>query len=99
VTPEGAVKLRVKKLLEIFGAYYHMPVQNGMGQPTLDFVGCYRGYFFAVETKAPGKEPTPRQKNTIKQMGKAGGRTFVVSDEPTLRKLAEWLTMMRRNHV
>ena len=27
----------------------------------MDFLGCYRGRFFAIETKAPGKKPTLRQ--------------------------------------
>lgn len=79
-TPEGRVKDLVKKVLKSFGpgVYYHMPVQNGMGSPTLDFIGCAGGRYFGVETKAPGKLPTPRQLATIQQIRNAGGRVFVI---------------------
>ena len=77
-TPEGKVKDAIKKYLKSVGAYYHMPVQSGMGAPTLDFVGCYKGFFFAIEAKAPGKKPTARQKLTIKEMEAAGAGVFVI---------------------
>lgn len=93
MTPEGRVKEQVKRVLKAHGAYYHMPVQNGMGAPTLDFVGCHRGRFYAVETKAPGKQPTPRQLVTISAMNAAGGRTFVVSDDEELAALETWLAL------
>ena len=67
-TPEKKVKDNVIKILKAHGAYYHMPVVNGMGTPTLDFVGCHKGSFFSIETKAPGKVPTPRQLLTMRQM-------------------------------
>ena len=91
MTPEGKVKEQVKKLLKQHGAYYHMPVQNGMGAPTLDFVGCFKGKFFAVETKAPGKKPTPRQELTMADMRKAGGMVFVVSDADSLTDVHAYL--------
>jgi hypothetical protein len=72
-TEEGKLKDKVKAFLNERGAYYHMPVPSGYGSPTLDFVGCYRGYFFAIETKAPGKRPTPRQCATMQSMQNAGG--------------------------
>lgn len=80
MTEEGKVKEGVKKIMKRYApyVYYHMPVQNGMGLPTLDFVGCAGGHFFAIETKAPGKKPTPRQSLTAKQMCEAGGMTFVI---------------------
>lgn len=78
MTPEGAVKLRVKKLLDEAKCYHYWPVGNGMGSPTLDCLGCHHGRFFSIETKAPGKKPTPRQEGTIREMNAAGGMTFVI---------------------
>lgn len=72
-TKEGKLKDQVKTFLKEKGAYYHMPVSSGYGSPTLDFVGCYKGRFFAIETKAPGKKPTARQQATINAMKTAGG--------------------------
>lgn len=97
-TPEGRVKDLVKKLLKahVPNVYYHMPVQNGMGAPTLDFIGCAYGNYFGVETKAPGAKPTPRQAATMKQILNAGGWAFVV-DGPLgqYNDLKEWLEGLR----
>jgi hypothetical protein len=98
-TPEGKVKEKVKRafkeLKQQLGieVYYHMPVQNGMGAPTLDFVGCIRGQFFGIETKAPGKKPTERQESTIMEMHKAGG-SVMVYDGTNPEVLAGWLAML-----
>lgn len=72
-TPEGKLKDQVKAFLKEKGAYYIMYVPSGYGTPGLDFAGCYKGRFFAIETKAPGKVPTPRQNATMSTMQKAGG--------------------------
>lgn len=77
-TPEGKVKARVKKLLDEHGAWHNWPVPAGYGIPMLDCVGCHRGEFFAVETKAPGQHMTPRQQFTKDEMEKAGGKVFVI---------------------
>lgn len=66
-----------------------MPVVNGYGQPTLDYVGCINGWFFSVETKAPGKHPTPRQRQTMERMRAAGGAVFVIDGDVTALRV--WL--------
>jgi len=80
MTEEGKVKEQIKRILKSYApyVYYHMPVQNGMGMPTLDFVGCAGSRFFAVEAKAPGKVASERQSLTAKNMSAAGGMTFVI---------------------
>jgi hypothetical protein len=95
MTPEGKTKEAVKKLFKRFGIYYHMPVMNGMGAPTLDFIACAWGYFIAVETKAPGKKPTQRQTITMADMGASGAFVFVVSDSASLAMLEATLTLLR----
>ena len=90
-TPEGKVKLKVKELLKKHGAYWHCPVQNGMGAPSLDFIGCMKGRYFAVETKAEGKKPTPRQELTIQDIQRAGGKVFVVDGAEGMENLEWWL--------
>lgn len=91
-TPEGKVKAKVKDVLKKHGAYYHMPVQNGMGAPSLDFVCCHKGLYFAIETKAGNKQPTPRQETTINQIRLAGGLAFVINEVTGLSDLEDWLT-------
>ena len=94
-TPEGRVKKRLKDLFKAMKErglpiYYHMAVQNGMGKPSLDFTGCVRGKYFAIEAKAPGKEPTKRQEDTIKEMRDAGA-TVLVFDGTNYEELKQWL--------
>lgn len=88
-TPEGKVKDLIRATLKSHSAYWHMPVQNGLGKPALDFHVCHRGRYAAVEAKAPGKKPTPRQQQTIVEIEAAGGRVFVVDGD--LTELDHWL--------
>ena len=90
-TPEGKVKARVKTLLKQRGAYWHMPVQNGMGAPALDFHVCHRGRYAGVETKAPGKKPTARQTLTANEIAAAGGAIFFIDGDEGLKELATWM--------
>ena len=88
MTPEGRVKEGVKKVLKKHNAYYHMPVQNGMGKPTLDFVCCHHGWFIGIETKAhKGDKPTKRQEITMGEMKAAGGAVFVVTCDEDIAAL------------
>lgn len=95
-TPEGKVKDRIKHTLKGYGAYYHMPVQNGMGAPTLDFIGCYYGHFFAIEAKAPGKKPTARQELTIRTMTQAGAAVFIIDGD--VMALDAWLKAVKARY-
>ena len=98
-TPEGIVKTAVKKILVTYGSYYYCPVQNGMGSPSLDFVGCDFGRYYAIETKAPGKKPTPRQEFTIQGIRASGGKVFVISGEEGYDELRAWLGQVRDAHA
>lgn len=92
LTPEAHVKLQVKRMLKDYKCYTLWPVQNGMGSPTLDCLGCHNGKFFAIETKAPGKKPTARQEITIRDMQESNGATFVIDGSPaSLAALKFWL--------
>ncbi len=92
MTPEGRVKALIDRVLkEQHDTYYHKPVQNGMGAPTLDYVGCSAGRYFVVEAKAPGKLPTARQNDTMAKVVAAGGVAFVVDGEESLYELRLWL--------
>lgn len=93
MTPEGKVKERVKKILRKHGVYYYMPVSNGMGAPSLDFICCAKGRFLAIETKAANKGMTHRQMLTAKDMARAGAMVFLVNEASDLpEKLDLWLS-------
>jgi hypothetical protein len=97
MTPEGKVKQKVKGILAQYGVYYYMPVQTGYGLTSLDFIGCYNGLFFAIETKAEGKRMTDRQLVVAKQMFEAGAQVFLVAglDDRELAPLILWLEINR----
>lgn len=80
-TPEGKVKKKVKDYLKSIGAWYYMPVSNGMGRVGCpDILVCYEGRFLAFETKAAGKikNVTANQKREIAEIKRANGLAHVV---------------------
>jgi hypothetical protein len=102
MTPEGRLKEKVKQLLKKRNAWFYMPVQNGMGKVGIpDFMGTYRGLFFAVETKAPNKKPTteeqrwnkatPNQQMRIEEIRDAGGVAIVADDISQVEQMLETL--------
>jgi hypothetical protein len=95
MTPEGRVKARIDKALKALRdaghlIYWHKPVQNGMGAPTLDYIGCSYGRYFAIEAKAPGEKPTLRQELTMAEIRGAGGQAFVVSEDIHINEFVRW---------
>ncbi|RLA43275.1 MAG: hypothetical protein DRR04_10325 [Gammaproteobacteria bacterium] len=69
-------------------------MQNGFGAPSLDFIGCHVGHFFAIETKAAGKKPTDRQRITMGEMARCGGKIFVIDGTGktcTYAELEAWI--------
>ena len=88
-TPEGKVKDACKKYLKSIGAWFFMPVSNGMGQVGIpDIICCYKGMFLAVETKAPGKRmgTTPNQDRVIQEIQNADGWAIVVDNVDQLKE-------------
>ena len=98
-TPEGKVKAKLRSILNGYaGMYTYWPVPTGFGATTLDVLGCYRGSFFAIETKAKGKKPTLRQVGELHKIERAMGKTFVlVGDDPIgFEALQIWLSFLTR---
>jgi len=87
---ESTVKREVKNWLTACGAYYYMPVSNGLGRVGApDFIVCIAGRFVGIETKAPGKRgnTTPNQEREIQWINRAGGFAFVVDNVKQLEVL------------
>jgi|TARA_B110000046_G_scaffold29395_1_gene30860 hypothetical protein len=81
MTPEGKVKKKIKEYLVTTGAWYYMPVSNGMGRVGCpDILVCYKGYFLAFEVKSPGKiaNTTANQDREIAGINNAKGVAIVV---------------------
>jgi hypothetical protein len=76
-TPEGKIKDEIRKWLHEQGAYVFSPVQMGYGVQTLDLLVCWRGRFYGIEVKAPGKKLTARQAVIAADIRDAGGWVIV----------------------
>jgi hypothetical protein len=97
-TPEGHTKRRLRQILAQYdGMYSYWPVPSGFGRTTVDVIGCYRGRFFIVETKAEGKKPTLKQTIELQRAEAAMGRSFVMAGpkDPAFEGLTAWLDELR----
>jgi len=95
-TPEGDVKKQTREMLEGLGlvcaskavlcvtgktGWFYMPVSNGMGVHGIpDFIGHYKGKFFAIEAKSPNKNPTALQQIQLDALRITGAIEMVVHD-------------------
>lgn len=107
-TPEGDVKKVIKSYLEMIGCipasraviasanhcgYYFMPVSNGMGVHGIpDFIGHYKGRFFAIEAKVAKKDPTALQQHQLSAINISGGESFVVRGLDDLDELRDFVS-------
>ena len=81
-TPEGKVKAKVKKILDTYGAYYFMPATGGYGKSGVpDIVGCYKGFFFAIECKAGKGKTTALQEKNLNAIVATGGLAAVINED------------------
>lgn len=97
-TPETIVKTAIKRWLVDKGAWYFMPVSNGMGKMGIpDFICCLDGKFLAIEAKAPGKRgnTTPLQDRQLQLIANANGLAIVVDDVTQLDNLADRLQRLK----
>ena len=112
MTGEGRVKDALKKYLTSIGlipasqaplvtqentGWFFMPVSNGMSVSGIpDFIGQYKGRFFAVETKTEKKNPTALQTQQIKAINLTGGAAFVMRGEYDLGEIEAWVSKIDR---
>jgi VRR-NUC domain. len=94
MTPEGKIKEKIKIVLETYREqgllYYYMSVPVGYGRSTLDYLGFICGYGFAIEAKAEGKKPSPRQEGIIEAIERSGASVFVIDGIAGLAAFNDW---------
>ena len=90
-TPEKKVKDKIKAMCKEAGAYYTMPVMQGMASNgTPDILVCHRGMFAGVEAKAGNGKPTKLQMIRLREIAEAGGAALIIN-ENNLWQLEDWL--------
>ena len=79
MTPEGKVKKETRAALDALGAWSFMPQGGAFGKGGIpDFIGCYQGKFFGIETKSQAGRLTPLQAKAIEGIKAAGGSAGVI---------------------
>ena len=109
-TPENAVKKQIVQLLARYdiqpaakagtfttsAGWFYAAVQGPLSVRGIpDFIGHYRGRFWAIEAKAPGRVPTGFQKLQLAAIAASGGAVFVIDGEESLKEFEEWLYFVR----
>lgn len=76
-SPEWYEKRDICQYLDEIGAWYFKPSMNGYGGSGVsDIIGCYRGHFFSIEVKRPGRKPSKLQAKRIEEVQNANGEAF-----------------------
>lgn len=90
-TPEAKVKAKVRAILNKYNAYHFMPATGGYGKSGVpDIVGCFRGYFFAIECKSGKNTTTALQELELNKIRQAGGWSTVVNED-NIQEVEQWL--------
>lgn len=90
-TPESKVKAKVRAILNKYNAYHFMPATGGYGKSGVpDIVGCFRGYFFAIECKSGKNTTTALQELELNKIRQAGGWSTVVNED-NIEEVEQWL--------
>jgi hypothetical protein len=94
---ERDVKRKVSALLALASEhgplYVWMPVVTGYGKRGLDYICCISGQFVAIETKRPGEDLRPKQREMARDMCTSGGKVFVISGPVGLAALERYLEL------
>ena len=103
-TPEGKVKLVIRRILEDHRVYVRQPVTGGFGASgQLDFYACVPpfGRYLGIEAKSihtsHGKKgATALQQREIDQINAAGGKALVI-DETNFDTLREAIRELQQS--
>lgn len=89
-TESGLIK-SMRTVLVRAGAYVNKNHGGPHSQGRPDLEGCYRGLFFGIEAKQPGRENTltERQKAQLLRIKRAGGIGLILTNrEEVIRLIA-----------
>jgi hypothetical protein len=79
---EATVKKKLSAYLKSIGAYVYMPVPMAYGKRTIDYLICYQGKFYGIETKRSDiSKPTAAQDCVMREIAKAGGGVWLENSE------------------
>lgn len=80
---EASLRTRIVKALTAHAGLWIVTHADGYGEVGVpDIIGCYAGYFYALEVKLPGKEHTltPMQSRMLAKIRNNSGRAMMVTN-------------------
>lgn len=90
-TPEGYEKDDVDKYLKSIGAYVVKPATYGFGASGhADRICCIDGFFWSIEVKREGKQPTALQCKRIREVHDAKGKATWGTAERIIADIERW---------
>ena len=97
-TPEGVVKVKVKKLLDDMRVYHFSPYQAGMGEAGVhEIVCCVNGFFLSIECKKDAATaPTALQTRHALRVQSSKGVVFLANGV-NMTELKELLTRIQEH--
>ena len=91
---ESYEKAAIDKYLKQLHCWYFSPLMGGFGNSGVpDRIGIYKGNFFGIEVKRPGKEkePTPLQWRRMREIEEHGGKAFWGTAEKVCTEMEAWV--------
>lgn len=89
MTPESKIKKEIDAYLKTLGHNWwgFKPMMMGYGRKGIpDIIGCYKGYFVALEVKSDIGKLTPWQEAELNAIKCADGAAFVVRSVDEAKK-------------
>lgn len=97
-SPEAYEKDDICEYLDSIGAWYFRPLMGGFGKSGVpDIVGCDDIWFFSIEVKREGKEPTPRQETRMQEIRAACGFACWGTAEKVIQEMEVWRAKRANN--
>ena len=88
MTPHGRLRTAICDFLKKQDAWYLCTNSQGYGRKGIpDIIGCFNGYFFAIEVKVLPDEPSPWQERELAAINTAKGVWLVAY---SLEQVEEW---------
>jgi hypothetical protein len=90
-TPEGYEKKDTDRYLQGINAYVVKPTTGGYGSSGhSDRICCIDGFFWGIEIKREGKDPTPLQELRMQEIRRAGGFATAGTADVVCTEIEVW---------
>ncbi len=94
---ETKLQGQVRKYLSRLKSCWHYRANDSWRAGIPDLIGCYYGYFFAIELKVQDKKPTAIQEITLEEIINHGGGEACVAR--SLKEVKKFMEVLHARHL